>query len=110
MSREVQVKKGSEIQAPDGPQTDGMIRMPAIVNMSDQLCGTVMIAKPHTASAVHHHGEEDTIVYAAKGHGAIVSGSNEHQEINESDEDVVWIITRGGRNPIVQNLAGWSKD
>lgn len=71
----------------------------------------------------------DTIVYAAKGHGAIVSGSNgnkrqelapgdfalipayaEHQEINESDEDVVWIITRGGRNPIVQNLAGWSKD
>ncbi|RII24019.1 hypothetical protein CUC08_Gglean012851 [Alternaria sp. MG1] len=111
MSREVQVKKGSEIQAPDGPQTDGMIRMPAIVNMSDQLCGT------------------DTIVYAAKGHGAIVSGSNgnkrqelapgdfalipayaEHQEINESDEDVVWIITRGGRNPIVQNLAGWSKD
>ena len=61
----------------------------------------------------------DTIVYAAKGHGAIVSGSNgnkrqelapgdfalipayaEHQEINESDEDVVWIITRGGRNPI----------
>ncbi|CAN9431871.1 unnamed protein product [Alternaria alternata] len=145
MSREVQVKKGSEIQAPDGPQTDGMIRMPAIVNMSDQLCGTVMIAKPHTASAVHHHGEEGvsrivhpyhplytnqhTIVYAAKGHGAIVSGSNgnkrqelapgdfalipayaEHQEINESDEDVVWIITRGGRNPIVQNLAGWSKD
>lgn len=71
----------------------------------------------------------DTIVYVAKGHGAIVSGSNgnkrqelapgdfalipayaEHQEINESDEDVVWIITRGGRNPIVQNLAGWSKD
>jgi hypothetical protein len=40
MSREVQVKKGSDIQAPDGPQTDGMIRMPAIVDMSDQICGT----------------------------------------------------------------------
>lgn len=40
MSRQVQVKKGSEIQAPDGPQTDGMIRMPAIVDMSNQICGT----------------------------------------------------------------------
>jgi hypothetical protein len=38
--RAVQVKKASEIQAPDGPQTDGMIRMPAIVDQSDQICGT----------------------------------------------------------------------
>ena len=71
----------------------------------------------------------DTIVYAAKGHGALVSGMNgskrqelapgdfalipayaEHQEVNDSDEDVVWIITRGGRNPVVQNLEAWSKD
>lgn len=70
----------------------------------------------------------DTIVYAAKGHGAIVYGVNgskrhdlvpgdfalipayaEHQEVNDSDEDVVWIITRGGRNPIVENLDGWTK-
>tara|TARA_R110002003_G_scaffold207_1_gene15960 strand:+ start:25383 stop:25709 length:327 start_codon:yes stop_codon:yes gene_type:complete len=70
----------------------------------------------------------DTIVYAAKGHGAIVSGPDgskrqelgpgdfalipayaEHQEVNDSDEDIVWIITRGGRNPIVHNLEGWSK-
>ena len=70
----------------------------------------------------------DTIVYAAKGHGAIVSGPNgkkrqelapgdfalipayaEHQEVNDSDEDVVWIITRGGRNPVVHNLEHWSK-
>jgi len=71
----------------------------------------------------------DTIVYAAKGHGALVSGSNgnkrqelapgdfalipaysEHQEVNDSDEDVVWIITWGGRNPVVENLEAWSKD
>jgi uncharacterized RmlC-like cupin family protein len=70
----------------------------------------------------------DTIVYAAKGHGAIVSGPDgskrhelgpgdfalipayaEHQEVNDSEEDIVWIITRGGRNPIVHNLEGWSK-
>ncbi|KAH4072545.1 hypothetical protein HBH50_060930 [Parastagonospora nodorum] len=128
MPGEVQVKRKSEITAPDGPQTDGMIRMPAIVDKSDQICGTVMVAKPHSSSAVHHHGEEDTIVYAASGHGAIVSGPNglkrqelapgdfalipayaEHQEVNDSAEDVVWIITRGGRNPVVHNLEGWGK-
>ena len=53
-------------------------------------------------------------MYAAKGHGAIVSGPNgskrqelasgdfalipafaEHQEVNDSDEEVTWIITPG---------------
>lgn len=28
----------------------------------------------------------------------------QHQEVNDSDEDVLWIITRGGRNSIVENL------
>jgi uncharacterized RmlC-like cupin family protein len=65
-------------------------------------------------------------VYAAKGHGSIISGPDgskrqdlspgdfalipayaEHQEINDSDEEVIWIITRGGRTPIVVNLEGW---
>jgi uncharacterized RmlC-like cupin family protein len=72
--------------------------------------------------------DSDTIVYAASGYGAIVSGLNgskrqelapgdfalipayaEHQEVNDSDDDVVWIISRGGRNPIVHNLERWSK-
>lgn len=113
---------------------------------TDQI--TLMIAKPHTASAVHHHGKEgesraeslqqmqwivnarhlDTIVYAVKGYGTIVSGGGtvrhdlcpgdfalipafaEHQEVNDSDEDVTWMIARGGRNPIVENLDGWTKN
>lgn len=66
-------------------------------------------------------------MYAAKGNGTIVSDGGsvrqqlspgdfalipafaEHQEVNDSDEDVVWVITRGGRNPIVENVNGWSK-
>jgi hypothetical protein len=36
----VQIKKGSEINAPSGGQTEGMIRMNAITDMSDQVCGT----------------------------------------------------------------------
>ncbi|KAF2427562.1 hypothetical protein EJ08DRAFT_575851, partial [Tothia fuscella] len=91
---------------------------------------SLMIAKPHTASAVHHHGKEgsatNTIVYAVRGEGTIVShgGSKrselkpgdfalipafaEHQEVNGSDEEVVWVITRGGRNPIVESLNRWT--
>jgi hypothetical protein len=40
MPGEVQVTKSADIKAPDGPQTDGMIRMPAIVDKSNQICGT----------------------------------------------------------------------
>jgi hypothetical protein len=36
----VQIKKGSEIDAPSGGQTEGMIRMNAITDMSNQVCGT----------------------------------------------------------------------
>ena len=40
MPGEVYVKKSSEINAPSGGQTEGMIRMNAITDMSDQICGT----------------------------------------------------------------------
>jgi len=140
----IQLIKGSSLRV-SGDQTEGMVRLAAFANVSDQICGNckasfkkkklldhcyanvfpLMIAKPHTTSAVHHHGQEDTIVYAAKGRGSIVSegGSRrddlepgdwalipayaEHQEVNESDEDIVWVIVRGGRIPIVENLESW---
>lgn len=78
-----------------------------------------MNAKPHSSSGVHHHGEQDTIVYAVRGHGVIVSEGGkkrqllkpgdfalipafaEHQEANDGDEEVEWIITRSGSQPIV---------
>jgi hypothetical protein len=40
MPGEVQVKKASDIKEAGGPQSDGMTRIPAIVDMSDQVCGT----------------------------------------------------------------------
>lgn len=42
------------------------------------------------------------------GNFALIPAFTEHQEVNDSDEGVVWVITRGGRNPIVENLDGWS--
>ncbi|KAF1990398.1 RmlC-like cupin [Aulographum hederae CBS 113979] len=125
MAQHIYVTRGADLQ-PSGSQTEGMIRYNGITDLSDQICGTLMVAKPHTASAIHHHGTEDTIVYAVSGHGTIVSGNGEvrhdlkpgdfalipacaeHQEVNDGDVDVVWVISRGGRDPIVVNLPeGW---
>lgn len=92
-----------------------------------------MLADPHTSSAIHHHGHLDTVVYALRGSGgtliwgpnpedkqvltpgshALIPAYVEHQEANEGDEEVEWIIVRSGREPVVVNLpAGWgsSKD
>lgn len=41
--------------------------------------------------------------------GVYSRGQAEHQEVNDGDEEVKWIITRGGRSPIVHNLDGWGK-
>ncbi|KAL8747040.1 MAG: hypothetical protein Q9190_001038 [Brigantiaea leucoxantha] len=87
---------------------------------------TVMKAGPHSSSGVHHHGPQDTVVYVASGHGTIVSEGGrkrqqlspgdfalipayaQHQEVNDGAEEVVWIITRSGRTPVVKNLEGWN--
>ncbi|KAI0546724.1 RmlC-like cupin domain-containing protein [Xylaria curta] len=116
--------KGSSL-SPSGGQTEGMIRSNAIVDKCDGICASSMLAKPHTASAVHHHGAQDTVVYAVSGRGAIVTEGGkkrieleagdyalipafmEHQEVNDGDEDVVWTIVRSGRVPEVVNLSGW---
>jgi len=122
----VYVKKAADIKPSHG-QTEGMVRMGAIADICPTLCANVMIAKPHSASAIHHHGAQDTIVYAAKGYGTVVSEGGkkkeqlspgdfalipafaEHQEVNEGDEEVTWIITRSGKTPIVENLEGWGE-
>jgi len=33
----------------------------------------------------------------------------EHQEVNDSDEDVVWCIVRSGGEPCVVNIDGWGE-
>jgi uncharacterized RmlC-like cupin family protein len=103
-----------------------MTRMPAITKVAS-ICSSIMLASPHSASAVHHHGAQDTIVYAVRGQGAVVSeGGNkrqvlkqgdfalipayqEHQEVNDGDEEVEWVIVRSGGEPEVVNLKDWGK-
>lgn len=119
----VVTRSGDLVQS--GGQTDGMIRQNALVNLTPGICASRMIAEPHSGSAVHHHGELDTVVFAFKGRGTIVSEGGkrketlepgdyalipayaEHQEVNEGDEEVVWCIVRSGKEPVVVNLEGW---
>ena len=119
------VTKSTSLQT-SGGQTEGMIRQNALTNLTDGICASRMIAKPHSASAIHHHGEQDTVVFAFAGHGAVVSGEGgktrqvlapgdfalipawaEHQEVNDGDEEVVWCIVRSGREPVVCNVEEW---
>jgi uncharacterized RmlC-like cupin family protein len=120
----VQHTKGASLVT-SGGQTEGMIRQNAIVDKCDGICASSMLARAHSASAVHHHGAQDTIVYAVRGRGTVVSegGSKtvvlepgdfalipafmEHQEVNDGDEEVLWTIVRSGRVPEVVNLTGW---
>lgn len=105
-----------------------MVRKGAIVDKSDSICASVMLAAPHTSSAIHHHGAQDTVVYCTRGHGAIVSEGGkkrqilgkgdfalipayaEHQEVNDGDDELEWIITRSGRVAVVENLEDWGKN
>jgi len=41
------------------------------------------------------------------GDWALIPAYAEHQEVNDGDEDVVWVIHRGGRTPIVHNIEDW---
>ncbi|CAC9892195.1 RmlC-like cupin [Aureobasidium pullulans] len=125
-SKQVHVVKSTDVQTSSGGQTDGMTRKPAITGLAS-ICSSIMLAEPHSASAVHHHGAQDTIVYAVRGQGAVVSEGGkkrqvlkqgdfalipayqEHQEVNDGNEEVEWVIVRSGAEPDVVNLEGWGK-
>lgn len=107
-----------------------MIRQSAIVNLitPQQIVGTLMRAQPHSSSAIHHHGNQDTIVYAVSGRGAIVSEGGkqvhklepgdwalipkgrEHQEVNEGDEEVrtktIGVLQKGKTLTVVDRSFG----
>ena len=79
------VKESSSLEV-SGGQTEGMQRSNALVGLTPNICASRMIAKPNTASAVHHHGEQDTVVFAFSGHGTIVSeGGKKRQHLSAGD-------------------------
>lgn len=109
------------------PQTPGMQRVAAIskkLTGSEGLWAGVTVVSPNVASGVHHHGEQETVIYVVSGRGKMRWGDNmefeeevepgdfifvppfvPHQEINPSpDTPSQWVIVRNSQEPIVVNL------
>ncbi|KAL8365364.1 hypothetical protein RB595_004253 [Gaeumannomyces hyphopodioides] len=93
----------------------GVVRRDAIVNKTDRMCAS------------------DSIIYAASGRGILATSPaeddgpprrnelepgdfvfvpawTEHQLINDTDEQVTWVVIQGGPSPIVVDLEEWGGD
>ena len=121
----------THVRSPDpsqasGAQTGGMTRTNAISGQAN-INASIMTAKPHTKSDIHHHGDQDTVIYALRGSGSVVTDNGntttklapgdfclipagvEHVEMNDTDDEVTWIIHRTGSKADVVNLNKWSE-
>jgi uncharacterized RmlC-like cupin family protein len=86
--------------------------------------GGTFLVEPGAKTGIHHHGEQDTIVYVLEGEATVRWGNRGettatvragdflhvpawliHQEINPShDHPFRWVVVRSTREPIVVNL------
>jgi len=76
------------------PQSDGMRRKAAVSHTlvgSDALWAGVMVADPGTASSVHHHGAQETVVYVLSGPSRVRWGSRLEHEVDLAPGDFVFI-------------------
>jgi len=108
-------------------QTSGSLRMSAIAathGIASSLWAGIFVVEPSAKTGIHHHGEQDTIVYVLEGeacvrwgnvgeHSATVGAGDflhvpswlPHQELNPSNEvPFRWVVVRSTPEPIVVNL------
>ena len=125
---DIRITRGDDLD-PNTPQTPGIYRLAAInEHLSDasRMCAGIMLAEPYTASTVHHHGEQETIIYVLGGRGQVRWGRHgercetvrpgdfilipayvPHQELNPTADMVTWVVIRSGPQPVVVNLRGF---
>jgi uncharacterized RmlC-like cupin family protein len=108
-------------------QTSGSLRLAAISKehgITSSLWGGTFLVEPGAKTGIHHHGEQDTIVYVLEGESFVRWGEHGefsataragdflhvpawliHQEINPSStQPFRWIVIRSTPEPIVVNL------
>lgn len=108
-------------------QTSGSLRMSAITAMhgiASSLWAGIFVVEPSGKTGIHHHGEQETVVYVLEGeatvrwgdlgeHSATVEAGDflhlpgwlPHQEFNPSNENPFrWVVVRSTPEPIVVNL------
>lgn len=111
----------------DTPQTPGLTREVAFDSRNPDarvLSGFISKVQPGAATAAHHHGAQETILYVLSGRarfrwGGQLQHQTEagvgdfvfipagiiHQEINASVEEATsWVVVRSDPDPIVVNL------
>lgn len=111
----------------DTPQTPGLLREVAFDGRNPDakvLSGFVSMVQPGAATAAHHHGDQETILYvltgrarfrwgpklenmteAGTGDFVFIPAAIIHQEINASTEEATsWVVVRSNPDPIVVNL------
>jgi uncharacterized RmlC-like cupin family protein len=108
-------------------QTSESVRMSAISTMHgiiSSLWAGIFIVEPLGKTGIHHHGDQDTVVYVLEGealvrwgqsgeYSAIVKAGDflhvpcwlPHQELNpSSDKSFRWVVVRSSPEPVVMNL------
>jgi len=108
-------------------QTPGSLRLAAVhsgAGIQSPIWGGLFRVEPRARTGIHHHGEQDTIVYVLSGSSYVRWGERgefnataqagdflyvpawlPHQEINPSGEvPFQWVVVRSTSEPIVVNL------
>jgi len=108
-------------------QTSGSLRLSAVSathSIVSSLWAGIFVVEPSRRTGIHHHGEQDTVVYVLQGeavvrwgergeHSATVRAGDflhvpawlPHREENPStDEPFRWVVVRSTSEPIVVNL------
>lgn len=116
-----------EQQSRETSQTPGSLRLSAISAMNgihSALWAGMFLVEPSARTGIHHHGEQDTVVYVLEGearvrwgdygeHSVTVRAGDflyvpawlPHREENPStDRPFRWVVVRSTFEPIVVNL------
>jgi uncharacterized RmlC-like cupin family protein len=112
---------------PGTAQTPGSLRLAAIAHdhgICTGLWGGTFLVEAGSRTGIHHHGEQETVVYVLEGESLVRWGEHgesqalvhagdflhvpawtPHMEINPSNEHPFrWIVVRSTPDPIVVNL------
>jgi len=108
-------------------QTSGSLRLSAVSathRIVSSLWAGIFVVEPSRRTGIHHHGEQDTVVYVLQGEAVVRWGERgehlatvragdflhvpawlPHREENPStDEPFRWVVVRSTPEPIVVNL------
>ncbi|KJZ75391.1 hypothetical protein HIM_05317 [Hirsutella minnesotensis 3608] len=131
MPASAEVIRADQLQPAQSSGDGSAENRPAVVGKCGKMCASVLTVRPHSSSPIRHNSEQDAIIYAASGTArllvkegfegkvythelgqgdfAFVPAWTEHQVQNDTDNDVVWILTQSGSHPVGAILADWGE-